>query len=89
MTTKEEKNRRKALQREMAQQQHAQAEAQMPITKSDLKALFDHVDAKLGEEGCDNTLKHTRAFLVGHRLPQEPIVQWLTEYGGSCTSGLT
>ena len=84
MATKEEKNRCKNLRREMVQQERAEAEASVPIAKSDLKALFDYVDAKLEEEGCDHTLKHTNAFLASRHLPQEQVIQWLAESGDFC-----
>jgi len=56
----------------------------MPIFKPDLKALFEYVEVKFREDGCDNTLKATRAFLSERQLPEELIVDWLIDEGGGC-----
>jgi Protein of unknown function (DUF2695) len=84
MATKEEKQQRKALRREMAKHDRAKAEASMPILKSDLKGLFDYLDGKLAEVGCNESLRYTREFLRSRKLPEEDIVSWLGEYGGFC-----
>ncbi|MBW3636092.1 MAG: DUF2695 domain-containing protein [Armatimonadetes bacterium] len=84
MGNREEKKRRQALVEQMTQGELAEAEALMPISKPDLKALFDYVDDRLQQDGCDNTLESTRAFLTQRQLPTEPILDWLVEQGGSC-----
>jgi hypothetical protein len=84
MANKEEKKRRQALVEKIAQEKQSQAEAAMPISKPDLKALFDYVDERLEQDGCDHTLKATRSFLAQQNLPQEPILDWLVEEGGGC-----
>jgi hypothetical protein len=66
------------------QERFAEAEAAMPISKPDLKALFDYVDEKLEDDGCDRTLKATTAFLLQRQLPQDLITDWLREEGGGC-----
>jgi hypothetical protein len=68
----------------MARDRRAEEEAKLPLTKADLKALFDHVDSRLAEHGCDHTLVHTREFLTQRGLPQETVVPWLREYHGYC-----
>jgi hypothetical protein len=84
MTTNEEKQQRKALRREIANQEQAKAEAKMPISNSDLKGLFDHLDERLTEGSCDESLRYTREFLSNRSLSEENIVRWLGEYGGFC-----
>ena len=84
MATKEEKKQRKALRRKMAKHERAKAEASMPISKSDLKELFDHLDQQLAEGGCDESLRYTLEFLSNRGLTQEGIVNWFGEYGGFC-----
>ena len=81
---KEEKKQRKALRREMAKQERAKAQASMPISKSDLKDLFDHLDQELAKGDCDESLRFTREFLNNRGLPQEGIINWLGEHGGFC-----
>jgi hypothetical protein len=91
MASKAEKQRRRAITREIRRKEHSDAEARMPISKSDLRDLFETLDGTLYEkrEGgiwchCDHTLKQTRAFLRSRALPEDPIVRWLGEYGGYC-----
>jgi hypothetical protein len=83
MPTKVEKNRRKALRREIAKQQRAKAEAEMPMSKSDLQDLFDHLDQRLAAEGV-TTLCCIPCISHQQRLPEESIVDWLGEHGGFC-----
>ena len=45
------------------------AEAEMPLSKVQLKALFDWVDKKLVSEGCNHSLQHTKSFLQTQDLP--------------------
>ena len=55
MPSKEEKQRRKSLRESVEQRERTQALASMPISVADLKALFDFVDNKLEEIGCNHT----------------------------------
>ncbi len=84
MATKEAKARRRAIVQGMSDCVRAAQEAARPIGREDLRALFDHLDDVVGREGCDNTLRRTRAFLQGRSLDQAVIVPWLGEYGGYC-----
>ena len=84
MPSNDEKQRRKTLVNQLQQAQRARTEAQLPLSKPDLKALFDHVDTRLEAEGCDRTLRHTLAFLEANQLPRESVVMWLNENGGYC-----
>ncbi len=67
------------------------AEARMPISKSDLKALLDAVDEGCFKERegspvclCDHTLRCTREFLRSRSLSEDQIIPWLAEHGGHC-----
>jgi hypothetical protein len=84
MPNKDEKKRRRAIVREIKQKERAEAEAAMPISKPDLKALFEYVEVKFQEEGCNNTLSATRAFLSQRQLSEELIIDWLIDQGGGC-----
>lgn len=55
----------------------------MPLSKMDLKALFDWLD-ETADRGCDGTLLRTRDFLHERGLPEKPVINWLTGYGGGC-----
>ena len=83
MASQSERERRKALRRAAEDAQRREAEARMPIEKSDLSALFEHLDGALGQ-GCDHSLRFTRAFLASRSLPADAIVAWLNSYGGFC-----
>ena len=54
----------------------------MPISFTELGALFNHLDEVFGNEGCDHTLKITTAFLKSRNLNAAKILPWLGEYGG-------
>ena len=54
----------------------------MPISFTELGALFNHLDEVFGNEGCDHTLKITTAFLKSRNLNAAKILPWLGEYRG-------
>ena len=83
MPSKSEVERRKSIVQELAAQLRAKHEAKRVVSPETLVALFDHLDATL-VEGCDHTLRLTRAFLESRALPAEVVVRWLGEYGGFC-----
>nr|CAS02403.1 putative integron gene cassette protein [uncultured bacterium] len=83
MPSKSETDRRKALRRAAKQGTRKAEEARMPISLSDLKRLFDHLEAALAG-ACDHTLRLTRQFLASRQLPEATIAPWLGEYGGFC-----
>lgn len=83
MPSKSEIQRRKKIVLELAQRERAEAKALMPIEKSDLVELFDHLDFALNG-GCDHTLRFTRDFLQQRALDESTILAWLREYGGDC-----
>lgn len=73
MTSKAEQERRKAIVREIARRQRAEAVASMPISQDQLAHLFDYLDSALSA-GCDHTLKLTRQFLQANGLPDGTII---------------
>lgn len=62
----------------------AGADVQPPLPGPTLAALFDHLCAKIEEEGCDFTLRYSKAFLGEHTLDVDAVVVWLRESGGYC-----
>ncbi len=84
MPSKEEKCRRAKLVEAIVQKETTEAIDAMPISLVDLGALFDHLDIKLGEEGCDHTFRMTEAFLRNRNLATEKVLPWLQEHGGYC-----
>lgn len=82
--SKDEKNRRKALQRQNLAQRRYDAKAALPISLVDLAALFDFLDLHLERSGCDHTLQGTRHFLHIRGLDADMIIPWLAASGGFC-----
>jgi len=56
----------------------------MPLRGEQLKELFDYLDSKLTEEGCDDTLYHTEQFALKANVPFESLKTWLETEGGHC-----
>ena len=84
MPTQSEKKRRQAIVHKIVREQQDDALTRMPLSKENLAALFDHLDAVLPVEGCDHSARLTCAFLQTQQLPQAPILEWLASYGGYC-----
>ena len=84
MPSKAEKRRRAKIVEAIAQRDTDQAIARMPISFTDLAALFDHLDEQLIEKGCDHTPRITVAFLRDKELEVASVIPWLEEFGGYC-----
>jgi len=84
MIRKEEKEKRKTLLREAQRQENERILASVPINKEDLTDLFDWIDKRLIENGCDHTLLHTLKFIEARKLPQKTLIDWLEIHGGYC-----
>jgi hypothetical protein len=84
MTTKDEKKRRAAIVRAIAEENKKIAIAAMPVSFNDLATLFDHLDIQLTNIGCDHSPRITIEFLNNRNLPTEKILSWFKEYGGYC-----
>jgi hypothetical protein len=78
------RDQRKAMLRALKEQQRAAAEAALPLPKVELAALFDYLDAELGETGCDDTPRLTTRFLRDRGLDVDRVAAWLREAGGHC-----
>ena len=82
--TDSDRERKRELKRQPQRRTRADDEAQLPLSKPDLAALFDRLDERVGEHGCDHTLHHTRAFLAERVLDHTIVVPWLGASGGFC-----
>jgi len=83
MASESEIERRKLLRREVEDRAHAEEVARMPISRSQLAEMFEHLDHAL-VDGCDHTNRFTLAFLRSNGLAEATVVPWLAEYGGFC-----
>lgn len=80
---KDKRSRKEALDK-WKSDQRAAARAKLPLSNDQMQALFDMLDVELPRQGCDHTLRLTRAWLVTKELPHESVVAWLHENGGFC-----
>lgn len=83
MPSSSEKHRRKELKQQVRQREQARQEAGMPLSHEALSSLFGHLDGALSE-GCDHSLRLTRAWLGARGLDEQRIVTWLGDLGGGC-----
>ena len=83
MPSKAEKKRRQALVQAIADKEFENEVKRMPISKEDLKELFDFLD-RPNPPACDHTLKETIEFLNKKGLDIGTIIPWLNENGGYC-----
>ena len=80
--SEDERERRRAILRDLKERERAQFIASLPASKSDIRDLFVSLDNT--DEPCDHTLNRTREFLRERGLPEEKAVEWLEEHGGFC-----
>lgn len=55
-----------------------------PLTNRQLEELLDHVEERLDDEWCDQTLRYAREFLVGRGLNVLRTTAWLEKWGCYC-----
>lgn len=64
----------------------ANQEKKKVLTKKEASRLFDFLDEKLEQEGCDNTLKYTMEWLNSNidkeKIPS--VLEEIEEMGGFC-----
>lgn len=83
MPTPDEKEKRKAILRELAEKQREAFEQSLPMARNMFLQLFDYLDARL--EACDNTLTLTKAFLEQQQvINTDEVLTWLEAHGGYC-----
>lgn len=85
MPDKNEKEKRKAIARELKLRARQEFENSLPMTYENFKNLFEYLDGQLFDNGCDHSHKLTISFLQS--LPQlnfDTIIEWLDENGGYC-----
>ncbi|HEX5277216.1 MAG TPA: DUF2695 domain-containing protein [Fluviicoccus sp.] len=64
--------------------QKQQARAAFPMSDAMLESLFDSVDARIKDSGCDHTLRFTEAWLTEHHQSVTSVLGWLNEHGAYC-----
>jgi hypothetical protein len=84
MPSAEEKQRRRAIAQQLKAAQAASLLANVPLRTGQLKELFDYLNSKLTEEGCNDTLYYTERFALETSIPFESLKAWLETEGGYC-----
>ncbi len=56
----------------------------LPQPPETLGLLFDFLSDSLALEGCDHTLKHTRAWTLQSGVDESSLLAWLEDNGGFC-----
>ena len=84
MPSAAEKQRQKELAQQAKTAETAQFLASLPASINQFKALFDYLDDKLLEQGCDDTLQYTKQFATETQVPYEALREWLATEGGYC-----
>ncbi|MBC5773157.1 DUF2695 domain-containing protein [Pontibacter sp. KCTC 32443] len=84
MKTNEEKDRQKQLRAELKIKEKENFLNSLPIPADQFKELFDFLDEKLEQDGCDDTLSLTKSYLDKQGIENEKVVSWLEENGGYC-----
>lgn len=84
MPSATEKQRRKELAQQAKAVESTSLLASLPVSLKQLEALFDYLDNKLSEEGCNDTLQHTEHFAAEAQVPYEALKDWLATQGGYC-----
>ncbi len=84
MSTKKEKIDRKKIIQDLKQQNKQKFRQSLPASQEVFQELFDYLDSKFDDQGCNHTNVLTVKFLNDHDLSPEPIINWLKDQGGYC-----
>ncbi len=76
----DDKNRR----REWKLKQKQLARAAFPLPDILLESLFETVEARVEDSGCDHTLRFTEQWIGEHGQAPSPALEWLKSHGGFC-----
>ncbi len=75
---------KKALKKQWAQQQRATVRSTLPLGEDAMRAMFDWLEEALPDCGCDHSRRLTTAWLQEHGHPVEAVSAWLDNNGGFC-----
>lgn len=85
MPDKNEKERRKQLQKDLQEKGLMEFEESLPISRELFLDLFDVLDQELEKKGCDDSLMLTKQFLKIKRVQNtDEVEKFLKENGGFC-----
>ena len=58
--------------------------ASLPMSEELFRELFDYLDEQLEDQGCQDDLCLTRAFLADQDCDSEAVLDWLEDQGAGC-----
>lgn len=79
-----EKAQRKAARDAYRRQQREAAWARLGLTRAELDSLYDYLDPRLGEQGCDHSNRFTQEWALTNRFDWPRLEEALAEAGGYC-----
>ena len=56
----------------------------LPMSTDLFEQLFELLEERLGDDGCDHSLRVTEEFLSESDVDAEEVLLWLADHGGSC-----
>jgi hypothetical protein len=69
---------------QLAEESEANWEENMLLEPGELRALLEHLDEALADEGCDHTLRLTARWAAQNNVDAEALATSLAEFGGGC-----
>ncbi|WP_310344749.1 DUF2695 domain-containing protein [Pelomonas aquatica] len=74
----------KGRKRESKLEQKQLARAAFPMPDTLLKSMFDTVEARVEQSGCDHTMRFTEQWIEEHEQAPSSVLEWLKGHGGFC-----
>lgn len=84
MPNNDEKARRKELLHSLRDEERRKQRESFPAPMLLLKGLFDFLDLRLSENGCDDTLTFTREYIRQSAMNEDETIRGLAQQGGFC-----
>lgn len=84
MKASDEKSRQKELLNDYKKREKQVFIKSLPFAKEHFIGLFDFLNNKLSDEGCEHTLRFTEEYLNDEGLYAEEVIEFLEENGGYC-----
>lgn len=78
------KDQKRAALAEYKRKQKEAFLSSLPMSEALFRELFDYLDEQLEEQGCQDDLRLTEAFLSKHDCNAEAVLEWLEDHGGCC-----
>jgi hypothetical protein len=79
-----DKGKKKQMLHLWREQERKTARSRLPLSPSELRALFDMLNLELPCQGCDHSRRITLSWLEGRGHDVERVFAWLDETGGFC-----